>query len=424
MANIKYKIYNVIALLIFTYSLNNCTTPISSIETSTLKNYEYFKSLLSSVLESISDRKFSLYNKEIKWAEGITLINTSFDLELVDYYGNRDFLQGKQAITSRKDLYTFLKIVHNYKFNYKYILIDISLDSKGIAYDDSLSVLIPKMSNIVIAKTKKVGIMTALESKSGFVDYFKMPYETGFVKYIFGTQDEPSLALRIYNERNRRNAIKSIGGILYFDGWKLCQNVGTIDYKVRFIETEDDLSDSLRTGNIYAYQNLGTDFYKEDSTLGDNRVNKVEKVKRCCENKIVVIGQFFGDDDKHDTYVGEMPGALINLNAYLYLQDGKHIVKIHYFLLLFVFYLSLYVFIEKKQKLCTSLKGKFSILHSDFIRILLTLVGWGFFFNIVALILYIIFEVYFNPWYPTIWFTFIPKCVKLTQSIIQKENEK
>lgn len=409
MVSIKYKIFNVTALLIFIYFLNNCSIPFSGSETSTLKGYEYAKSFLSDNLEKVSGGNLSLYNKEMKWSDSISLINTSFDLELVDYYGDRDFLQGKQAITCRKDLYDFLNIAQKYK-NYKYILIDISLDGKDVAYDDSLSLLIPKMSNIVIAKSEKDGIMDALKPKSGLVDYYRMPYETGFVKYIFGSQKNPSLALLIYNERNRRSAIKSIGGILYFDGWKLCQKIGTIDYKVRFIEKEGVLSDSLGDGNVYSYQNLGTGFHKEDSTLNE------EKVKKCCENKIVVIGGFFGDDI-HDTYVGKMPGVLVNLNAYLYLQQGKHIIKLHHILLLFAFYFSIYVFVERKQKFFDSLKKNYPVLHSDFVQILLTFIGWGGFFNLVALMLYIIFDVYFNPWYPTIWFTFIPKCIKLVQSI-------
>lgn len=408
----KFKIVtlNVLALLAFTYMLNNCSIPFSGAETGTLKLYEHTKKYLSAKLESYTDGKWSLYDKDLSWSDSITLINTSFDQTLVDYYGDRDFPQGKIAITDRRDLYDFLKIANQFK-EYKYIILDVALDNKGLLYDDSLALLISQMNNITVARSEKYGLMDALSSKAGWVDYYKMPYETGFTKYIFGTREKQSLALRVYNERNNKNAITSILGIIYFDGLRLCQRNAILDYDIRFLQRESTSFTSQKK-DIFACPNLGTDFYDSRIVNNANKINNKAKVRSCIKNNIVVLGDFLGDD-VHDTYVGKMPGVLINLNAYLTLQDGGHLVNLFQVILLFFFYFSLYIIKNRYSYI----KEKISFLQLDFAQILIGIIGWGFFFNIVALILYVFFDTLFNPWLPTLWFTFIPQCVKLFKSL-------
>jgi len=410
MLRLKYIFSNIIALLAFTYLFNNCSIPFSGAETGTLKLYEHTKKYLSAKLESYTDGKWSLYDKILSWNDSIALINTSFDQTLIDYYGDRDFPQGKMAITDRKDLYDFLKIANQYK-EYKYIILDIALDDKALLYDDSLAILIPQMKNITVARSRKYGLMEALSPKAGWVDYYKMPYETGFTKYIWGTNEQQSLALRVYNERDNKNAIKSVMDFLFFDGLRLCQESSILSYKIKFLQ-RGIVSANSQKGNIYAYQNLGTDFYDSLIVNNPNRINKVDKVRGCIKNKMVIIGDFFGNDI-HETYVGEMPGALINLNAYLALHNGDHLVDFFQVILLLLFYFSLYIIKEKYS----CIKGKSSFLQLDFAQILIGITGWGVFFNIVALILYVFFDTLYNPWLPTLWFTFIPQCVKLFKSL-------
>ena len=413
MAKVTYKIYNVIALLCLTYFLNNCSIPLSGSETSTFKIYEYTKRFFSDKIESTTDGKWSLYKTDYSWNKSITLISTSFDLTLVDYYGGRDFPQGKVAITDRKDLYDFLKIAYQ-EGTYKYIIVDIALDEKGTIYDDSIARLIPQMNNIVVARSRKFGLTDSLLTKSGWVDYYKMPYETGFVKYDFGTNERQSLALRIYNESNKRNAITSICGLLFFDGLRLCKKTSPLDYDIRFILQENDTPDSQKIAGIYAYQNLGTDF-QDDTENDTGKITNIEKVKKCINDKIVVIGDFLGNDI-HETYVGKMSGALINLNAYLTLQKGGHLVNIFHVILLFIFYFILYMIIEYRNKL-SLLIGVAKIGPSDFLQIIVSVVGWGTLFNIIALVLYLFFDTFFNPWIPTLWFTFVPQFIKVYKSI-------
>lgn len=410
MIKLKNITLNVLALLAFTYILNNCSIPFSGAETGTIKLYEYTKKYISAKLESYTAGKWHLYDKDLSWNDSITLINTSFDQTLVDYYGERDFPQGKIPITDRRDLYDFLKIANQFK-EYKYIILDIALDDKGLLYDDSLSLLIPQMNNITVARSKKYGLMDALSSKAGWVDYYKMPYATGFTKYIYGTNEQQSLALRVYNERNNKNAITSILGIVYFDGLRLCQENSVLNYDIRFLQRES-ISPTSQNKDIFSYQNLRTDFCDSTIENSTNRINKTEKVRGCIKNKIVVIGDFF-DNDIHDTYVGEIPGALINLNAYLALQNGNHLIDPYHVILLFFFYFILYVIKDKYSYIMY----KFSFLQLDFAKILIGIIGWGFIFNIVALILYVCCNILYNPWLPTLWFTFLPQCVKLFISL-------
>ena len=409
MTKLKVILFNVLALLTLSYMLNNYHTPFSGAETGTLKWYEHKKKYFSDVLESYTDGKWSLYNKDLSWNDSITLINTSFDQILVDYYGDRDFPQGKIAITDRKDLYDFLKIANHYK-EYKYIILDIALDNKELLYDDSLALLIPQMNNITVARSAKYGLMDSLLPKAGWVDYYKIPEETGFTKYLYGTNERQSLALRVYNERNNKNAIKSLLGILYFDGLRLCKRNSILYYDIRFLQQESS-SLNFQIKNNYAYQNLGTDFYDSTIVNNTNRINKTNKVRGSVKNKIVVIGDFLGDDI-HETYAGKMSGALINLNAYLGLQNGDHLVNPFQVVLLFLFYFVLYII---KDRFCY-IKEKYSFLQLDFAQILIGIIGWGSFFNIVALFLYAFFDTFYNPWLPTLWFTVVPQFVKLFNS--------
>lgn len=410
MSKSKEIILNVLALLTFTYILNNCSIPFSGTETETLKVYEHTKKFLSGKLENWTGGKWSLYDKDLSWSDSITLINTSFDKTLVDYYGERDFSQGKIAITNRKNLYDFLKIANQFK-EYKYIILDIALDDKGLSYDDSLSLLISNMNNITVAKSRKFCLMNSLSPKAGWVDYYRMPYETGFTKYIYGTNERQSLALRVYNERNNKNAIKSILGIVYFDDLRLCKKNAILDYDIRFLQ-RDYISTSSQNIGINAYQNLGTDFYDSRITNNTNRINKTDKVRASVKNKIIVIGDFFCDDI-HDTYIGKMPGAIINLNAYVGLQKGDHLINPFHVLLFFLFYLTLYIIRNR----FSYLKENVSILQSDFAQILIGIIGYGFFFNIIALLIYVCFDTLYNPWLPTLWFTLTPQCVKLFISL-------
>ena len=405
MHKLRIKIYYVIALLFVTYLLNNCAIPLSSAETGTLKFYESSKQFLSDKLKSWTGGKISLDTRDLSWVDSICLINTSFDWTLVDVYGERPFSQGKEPITNRKDLYCFLKIASRLK-SYKYIILDIALDKKRTPYDDSLSILIPKMDNIIVARSNEYDIISSLKPKSGWVDYYKMPYESNFVKYNYGTRERKSLPLCMYNDLNKRDAITSLFGLFYFDGFKLCQKASILDFDIRYTTDTKDIG-SGQSKSFFAYQNLGTDFNDESGNL----FNDIEKIKGCIDNKIVLIGNLLGDD-KHDTYVGEMPGAIINLNAFLSLHKGKHIVKFHHVLILFLFYLTLYILIEKKRYFLFK-----KISESDFGTIIVSIIGWSTFFNIIALLLYILLGVFFNPWYPTLWFTFVPQCVKLFKLI-------
>ena len=72
------------------------------------------------------------------------------------------------------DKVEFLKIAYQ-EGNYKYILVDVALDKRGTNYDDSLAILIPQMNNIIVARSGKYGLMDSLLTKSGWVDYYKMP---------------------------------------------------------------------------------------------------------------------------------------------------------------------------------------------------------------------------------------------------------
>lgn len=388
-------VLKILLLLLLTYILNNSTCSYSVAEIEPLKTYESIKSFFS--------RKKALSSSEIpQWTDSIVFINTSFDKELVDHY-NSDFVpEGKTPVTNRRLLYHFLKCA-NESNNYKYIIVDIDLDSVYNDYNDSLCSIIPQMKNIVVARSCKSKILEPLKKKSGLVDYKRNLFSLEFTRFNYGDTEIKSLPLYMYNELTGHDIKSFLFGLAYFDKWSLCQKSDVILFDIIHKINEESQDDETNKAEPnYINMNLFFDSIEERNIVVDS-----EYLKGAINNKIVIIADLFGTD-KHEAYIGELPGSIIVINAYNYLTKGNHIVKWWKVFFLFLFYLIIYIFINSKSQIFDMLKTKYRIFKSDIFTTLLLFVGWGTFFHFTALILYFCFDIFYNAWYPTLWFTFVP----------------
>ena len=302
-------------LLFGNYLLNNCSLPFTGLESTIIKHYESFKS-----------NRFPHTNKT-NWVDSIYLINTCYDLELIDYYGESEFLKGKIAITNRNNLYRFLKKAHELD-TYRYIILDLDIDEIESAYNDSIKTLIMEMRDICIPRSQDFSVYdNRLDSKAGWVDYATIPGETGFVKYELFCDGKLSMPLKMYNDLYKHDAFCKLGP-LYFDNYALSQKTIIPNFNVKFLSSNSVNGKISKTD--YEYQNLGTDI------IDGNNVADIN-------NRIVVIGDFFSASDLRDTYVGKMPGAIINLNTFIDLADGKHKIQWGIVLIITIIYMILLI---------------------------------------------------------------------------------
>lgn len=343
--------------------------------------------------------------------DSICLINVAYDKALVDYEAkcfsskndtSRQFA-GQITTTDRRKLLQFLTFADSLK-NYKYILLDVRFedDIKSDSTTDSLFNLIKKMDKVVYAV--HINTETAQNApldKSAYGDYYTTFLVSDIVKYPIIQQDSSlikySIPTKIYCDLYGHRL--SYFGLFAFDNGSLCKSsiYPTFPVKLTSWMVKSDNS-VLPTPQYY---NLGADLLDSyDPAL---------VISPLIENKIVVIGDF--NEDLHDAFIGQQPGAIVNLNAYVALCSGKHIIKwIEIFLTFTVFFLISWLILRQRQLL-----HYIPILRrsrSSFVKFVVTFIGFSVILTLYAILIYFIFDSVFSVVYPSLYFTIFELCVK------------
>lgn len=261
--------------LLITLTSSNFALPLSS-EKVLFKNFELLKQLISVG-----------YDEQNCMMDSVLLIDTHYAQTLVsEYEDTASFV----PVTNRRLL---LRLLLDLKKDstYKYILLDISL-SKDVRQEEDTTLyrLIASMPRISISMPKNEDIAdSCLIPKAGEIGYYITQWENDFVKYAYLQNGKKSLPLKMYEDLTNRTITD---GILARSSVFLTYDYTEIFKKHRLEEK----------GFI--------DMITEDS---------------CAKNKYVLIGDL--EEDIHTTYIGELPGIIINFNAYLTLIAGHHIIK-------------------------------------------------------------------------------------------------
>lgn len=345
--------------------------------------------------------------------DSICLINVAYDKTLADYEaplysGNPDsptLYAGKITTTDRHKLLQFLNIADSLK-NYRYILLDIRFEN-GIETDSvslELFSLINRMKNIVFAIHENDDITPeAPLDKAAYADYHTTFLVTDVVKYPLLKQSKTDphyvtgIPAKIYSDLTGTQ-FSSSGWLTYADK-QLCLRSIYPTFPVRISSWARESKATHLP--ILQYYNLGEDLVNTP----DSRKN----ISNLINNRIVVIGDFI--DDIHDTYVGQQPGALVNLNAYIALTKGQHLVNIWGVLFQFIMYFVITWFIITKKKIA-DIFPKLRRPSSIIIRFILSFVGFTLILTIAAAIIYIAFGTIFSIAFPTIYFTVLQTCIE------------
>ncbi|WP_456460565.1 hypothetical protein [Reichenbachiella sp.] len=342
---------------------------------------------------STSAIKFA--NREVPASEDFALINTSYDLQLIDRLDEFGFPIGQRVITDREKLTIILDAISKGENPPKYIICDIHfLDST--TFDMGLDTTLQKFDNLIISyHLNDYGeIETPIFNKvnRGLSDYVIGSVFDGVYKYQLLHHDSLKLTpLKIFEDLNGTKS-KSIGPFV-----KIGNHWTPNNFIMNYWLLQKDI-ENIEAG--FNPVNLGELLYLEEQDIQD-----------FVAGKIVVIGDFF-ENDMHETLFEITAGPLILLNAFLNIQTGDTYVNFWFFLLLFVSYcyFSYMVFVEGDYmesritkyfgavKLANYLAGFMSYL------ILLTL---------LSCITFFLFNIHLNVFFLAITFYLMDKIVGL-----------
>lgn len=343
--------------------------------------------------------------------DSVCLINVAYDKALVDYDAKclaskedsaRQYA-GHITTTDRKKLLKFLSIADSVK-TYKYILLDVRFeaDIPSDATTDSLFNLLRNMNKVAFAvhKESKTSPDAPVE-KSAYGDYYVTFLVSDMVKFPIIRKDNHggkySLPTKLYSDLYGHDI--SCFGPFTFDNGKLCKNSIYPTFPIRLTSwmIKSD-SSNLRTQQ---YHNLGADILES--------YNPKVVIPSLIQNKIVVIGDF--NEDLHEAYIGEQPGAVVNLNTYVALCNGKHLVNWFETLLTFiVFFVISWLII--RQRLILQYIPCVQKSRSKVVKFIIAFIGFSAILTAYAIIIYFVFDSVFSVVYPSLYFTILELCVK------------
>lgn len=264
----------------------------------------------------------------------VLAINIAYDKQLVDCTDEYGFPQGQTAITDRTKLLRFLQLAEQ-NGRYRYILLDVFFGADyATPADSALFATIARMKRIVIPRHRGEALADSLLlSKAAYSDYSTSINEGNFVRYEYLPGGQSSIAWRMYEECT--SPAWSGDGFFATCNGKLCNRCLFLSFPVPF---DGEAYDPEGNKNYY---NLGCDLLDIADT---------EDLDALLDGKYIIIGNFV-DDDLHDTYMGSMPGAFINLNAFLILMQGGHYVPWFSMLVLWTVYFAISLFLLKQRSL-------------------------------------------------------------------------
>ncbi|SMD33703.1 hypothetical protein SAMN04488029_1620 [Reichenbachiella faecimaris] len=278
---------------------------------------------------STSAIKFA--NREMPASEDFALINTSYDLQLIDRLDDFGFPIGQRVITDREKLTLILDAISKTENPPKYIICDIHfLDST--ASDFGLDTTLQKFDNLIISyhlnDFEEIEYPIFKDVNRGLSDYVIGSVFDGVYKYQLLHHDSLKLTpLKVYEDLSNQEAKPNGPFVKIGDRWT--PNNFVMNYRLLQKDIEN-----IEAG--FNPINMGELLFLED-----------QDIQNFVAGKIVVIGDFF-ENDRHETLFEISSGPLILLNAFLTIQESDTYVNFWFFLLILASYayLSYMVFVE------------------------------------------------------------------------------
>jgi hypothetical protein len=352
--------------------------------------------------------------------DSVVCVNVAHDKALTTYTDKKGRYLGNDYITDRDSLLKFLSIAN--KSQYKYIFLDVRFSKRHKTETDSaLFALLCSMKNIVVSNHANYGDYELADERlkpiTGMADY-GITLTTGFSRYEFLQDDEPSVALKMYRDIDHGDIVRH--GNFYRDKAtnRVCLNTPFIPMP----RLESNIyEDDGRYRNRYPY--LGTKWLSlpEDVVIDSLR------------GKYVLIGDF--DEDLHGTYIGDVPGPMLSFISYKFIKDGKHKYPILLFWIMFVWYTVIFTsilcnafhnfsinVIAKLRKATSGIIGSLSkFIVVDIVILVIKWIYKYIFWSFIISLLYKLFDIAFITIIPSFAILIVSNLASLVQKHLKKK---
>lgn len=265
-----------------------------------------------------------LVQREVPSSERFALINTSYDLTLIDRYDEFGFPVGNQAITDRSKLSLLLNIVNSSDSKPDMMFFDILFEAptqEDSLLEAELKQLSSHMLSYHLDDNEEPLLPVVSDVNIGLSDYVVGNIFEGVYKYQLVYKDSLHLSpLRIYEMLNGISAKKQ-GPFVQLGEYTTLNNF-IINYRV-LQKDIDDMEAGFNPIN-----------------LGELLLLPDEDIQAYLADKIVVVGDFRANDF-HETIFELTAGPLILVNVLLSLESKDTYVNWIFFPLLTLTFLYL-----------------------------------------------------------------------------------
>lgn len=311
-------------------------------------------------------------------------IDVSKDIKPVDLLDQDGFPAGNIAITDRQKLSNLFNILATKPKNQPLILCDVLFDIKS-PQDSALNAALNKLPNVVIPYTfgddgKSLVKPVFTKVKKGMAIY--ETHNNTFMKFRLAYGDSIlTIPLKMYEITHQKKFTKGTF-FNYLGGKPILTN-----FVPKLPIRNYDLFDTRDTTKKYNWLRLGEllDF-GEEAALEE------------CKNRILVLGSFSGNNDKHESWLGDMYGPLILLNTYLALVNGDNVITWGWMIFLFLgfFLMSFFLFWQTDFK-----KMKFFMwldfwLNRGLFKHIIRLMTYVFGLSTISVISFLFFGIHLN----------------------------
>ncbi len=326
--------------------------------------------------------------------DSVLLVDVAFDQQLVPVVNSLGDTIGTTAITDRRKLVEFLTLAKR-AGNYSKLMVDIRFESgMRTPYDQQLTQLLLSMPRVYFPRHRGISLLSPqLEKRANYSDYGYTLFQTSFVKYEFEQKGELSLPLAMTGYKT------SQFGPFHFVNNRLAYNCMMIPMVINPGSVGNKADEPWCV-------NLGSDLLAEASLVGD-----------MLRNRVVVVGNMH--DDIHQTYAGNMPGSLINLNAYLSIERGLNLVNPWICLLWAVVYFVLSILTITGRQWYSYIP-RLRRVKSDIFWFFLSFVGYSVVVTVVATVLFLIMGYMSNVVLPSLYFSLFAVIVKFKTNRYEK----
>jgi len=333
----------------------------------------------------------------------VLFVNTAFDKGLAEYYNPyANELLGTRDVTDRKKLLEFLNRVDSLG-GYRCVFLDIMFNENyKTKYDSTLFSKIKSMEKTIFVRSSQYAMAdSSMIGYSGLCDYYATITDTNFTRYQYLQDDGSSVALKLNELIGGKLIKKHCGGLWYTIGGELCYNC---QFLTKFDSFDEQIIDE--DGNT-RWDNMGNDIMKwwNDETL-----------KKEIAGQIIILGNFY--EDRHDVYMGNIPGPVISYKAFKAIENKDIIVNWRLTGAAFLFYLSIFYYLIWMKPISNILIKKMhnrnrnmdqiqasTNIWTTFLSIIISFISIGTILSIISAFLYVWLKIGINVIVPTLAFS-------------------